>query len=106
MDEFEKDFGFDWKHTPSREHPENCKCPIHEFMAEQFSNTGVRIPTIQFCTQHYNMLIRSFNKMESSDTKILEHVINNGMLNFVRLPAMASVNCYYCRFSDDKINNY
>lgn len=63
-DEWNKAFDndFDWKETPYKEHPKNCKCPKHEYFEEQKKNNKSLPRVLRYCPQHYKAYWETFDE--------------------------------------------
>ena len=101
----EDDFGFDWKETPLRDHPNKCNCPKHEHLKEltktsmQSNNFPVRI---KLCPEHYKVYLETLPEQYKEigwwKTLIVKFARKIGMIKVVEIPYMQSDQCFYCRF--------
>ena len=106
MDDFEKKYSdFDWKNTPSREHPRKCQCPRCEFMQEKINlvkQTGQPLKIVlNFCPSHYDVYMNhGVAQLNVISKFFLKLAMKLGTLEIRKLKYMESDICYYCKYGD------
>ena len=109
MDEFEKEYPeFDWRNTPSEEHPRRleCPCPRHEYLREviscarQSSTLSRRVaPVLKFCPGHYRVCMEELIPRLSLYRRIMLRIaLKTGRVRLMMVDSRSSDMCYYCRF--------
>ena len=96
----DKDFNFDWRETPLKDHPDgiNCKCPKHLEIRENIMMNQGRLK-MKLCPDHYRLYFNEIFPQFAFWLRLAaKFAMFSGIIQIKQIPAMQSADCFYCRF--------
>lgn len=96
----ENDFGFDWRETPMKDHPNGakCNCPKHNEIRENITLNQGQLK-IKLCPDHYRVYFNEiFPKLPLIVRLLAKFALAIKLIQIKQIPAMQSDQCFYCRF--------
>lgn len=101
------DFNFDWRNTPSKDHPKGlkCDCPKCTEVRENIAMNQGHL-RMKLCPDHYrvyfNEIFPKFPFMLRFFGKLFMKI---GVIEIREIPYMQSDQCFYCRFGSGNRDN-